>query len=79
MATRKTSPISRVAKRQQATIPQAVREALSITQGDWVAFEMQSGVVLKKVLQMDWDYLNAVAETMSEWTSAADEKAYCDL
>lgn len=66
MATRKTSPISRVTKKYQATIPQAVREALGITQGDCVAFEIQSGVVLKKVAQMDWDYLNAVAETMSE-------------
>ncbi len=80
MATRKTSPVSRVTKKYQATIPQAVREALGITQGDCVAFEIQSGqVVLKKVPQMDWDYLNAVAETMSEWTSAADEEAYSDL
>lgn len=79
MATRKTSLISRVTKKYQATIPQAVREALGITQGDYVALEIQSGVVLKKVLQMDWDYLNAVAETMSEWTSVADEEAYRDL
>jgi AbrB family looped-hinge helix DNA binding protein len=80
MATRKTSPISRVTKKYQATIPQAVREALGIIQGDCVAFEIQSGqVVLKKVAQMDWAYLNAVAETMSEWTSAADEEAYRDL
>lgn len=76
MATRKTSPISRVTKKYQATIPQAVREALGVTQGDCVTFEIQSGVVLKKATQMDWDYLNAVAETMSKWTSAADEEAY---
>ena len=57
-----------------------MREALGITQGDWVAFEIQSGqVVLKKVPQMDWDYLNAVAGTMSEWMSEADEEAYRDL
>lgn len=79
MATRKTSLISRVTKKYQATIPQAVREALGITQGDCVAFEIQLGVVLKKVPPLDWDYLNAVAETMSEWTSAADEEAYSDL
>lgn len=80
MATRKTSPVSRVTKKYQTTIPQAVREALGITQGDCVAFEIQSGqVMLKKVPQMDWDYLDAVAETMSEWTSAADEEAYRDL
>lgn len=80
MATRKISPVSRVTKKYQATIPQAVREVLDITQGDCVAFEIQSGqVVLKKVPPLDWYYLSAVAETMSEWTSAADEEAYRDL
>ncbi len=76
----KTSPISRVTKKYQATIPQAVREVLGITQGDCVAFEINQGqVVLKKVLPLDWEYLNAVTETLSEWTSAADEEAYGDL
>lgn len=80
MPTRKTSPVSRVTKKYQATIPQAVREVLGITQGDCVAFEVQSGqVVLKKVSPLDWDYLDAVSGTMSEWTSAADEEAYRDL
>ncbi len=67
-------------KKYQATIPQAVREVLGITQGDCVAFEINQGqVVLKKVLPLDWEYLNAVTETLSEWTSAADEEAYGDL
>lgn len=79
MPTRKTSPVSRVTKKYQATIPQAVRKLLGITQGDFVAFEIQSGVVLKKVPPLNWDYLNAVAGKMSEWTSAADEEAYRDL
>lgn len=81
MPTRKTSPISRVTMKYQVTILQAARELLGITQGDCVAFEIQSGqVVLKKVSPLDWDYLNnAVAGTMSEWTSAADEEAYRDL
>lgn len=80
MPIRKTSSISRVTKKYQATIPQAAREVLGITQGDCVAFEVHSGqVVLKKVSPLDWDYLNAVSGTMSEWTSAADEQAYRDL
>ena len=80
MTRRKTSPISRVTKKYQATIPQAVREVLGITQGDCVAFEINQGqVVLKKVPPLDWEYLNAVTETLSEWTSAADEEAYGDL
>lgn len=40
MATHKTSPVSRVTKKYQATIPQAVREAPGITQGDYVAFKI---------------------------------------
>lgn len=67
MPTRKTSTVSRVTKKYQATIPQAVREVLGITQGDCVTFEIQSGqVVLKKLSSLDWDYLNAMAETMNE-------------
>lgn len=40
MATRKNSPVSRVSKKNQATIPQAVIKVLGITQGDCVAFEI---------------------------------------
>ena len=80
MATRKTLPVSRVTKKYQATIPQTVREVLGISQGDCVAFEIVQGqVVLKKVQPLDWDYLDAVAGTLNEWTSEADEEAYGDL
>lgn len=80
MARRKTLSISKVTKKYQATIPQAAREVLGITHGDFVAFELQSGqVVLKKVSPLNGDYLDAVSGTMSEWTSAADEEAYHNL
>ncbi|WP_236738886.1 AbrB/MazE/SpoVT family DNA-binding domain-containing protein [Chroogloeocystis siderophila] len=72
--------MSRVTKKYQATIPQEVRKVLKIAQGDCVAFEIESGqVILKKVPSLDWNYLNAVAETLGEWESAADEEAYSDL
>ncbi|HAC65273.1 MAG TPA: AbrB family transcriptional regulator [Cyanothece sp. UBA12306] len=72
--------ISRVTQKYQATIPQAIREVLDIHQGDSVIFELVDGqVVLRKVLPMDWDYLNAVSTTMSEWLSSEDEEAYNDL
>ena len=51
-----------------------------ISQGDCVAFEIVQGqVVLKKVQPLDSDYLDAVAGTLNEWTSEADEEAYHDL
>lgn len=80
MARRKISSIYRVSKKDRAIIPQALREVLGIILADSVAVEIQQGqVVLKKVPPRDRDYLDAVAETLSEWTSAADEEAYGDL
>jgi AbrB family looped-hinge helix DNA binding protein len=74
------SSVSKVSKKYQATIPLAVREILGIQQGDCIAFEMEQGkVVLKKVPQIDWEYLDAVSEIMSEWSSNSDEEAYGDL
>jgi AbrB family looped-hinge helix DNA binding protein len=36
-------------------------------------------VVLKKVSTVDWEYLESVSATLSEWSSDADEEAYSDL
>ncbi len=45
-----------------------------------MAFEIEQGqVLLKKVPPLDWDYLDAVAGTLGEWASEADEVAYSDL
>lgn len=77
---RHKSLVSRVTKKYQATIPQDVRAALGITQGDCIAFEIQPGqVILKKAPSLDWEYLNAITETLGEWASATDEEAYSDL
>lgn len=76
----KSANISRLTTKYQATIPQAVRETLGIAQGDCIAFEIESGqVTLKKVPPLDWDYLESVTETLSEWASPADDEAYRDL
>jgi len=72
--------ISRLTKKYQATIPAAVREILKIMPGDSVLFELEAGqVVLKKASSVDWEYLQSVSGTLSEWESAADEEAYRDL
>lgn len=36
-------------------------------------------VFIKKLPPLDLDYLNAIAGTLSEWTSPEDEEAYRDL
>ena len=71
---------SKVTQKYQATIPQAVREKLSIGQGDRIVFEIEEEkVILKKVSSTDWEYLESVSATLSEWSSEADEEAYSDL
>lgn len=76
----KSKLTSKVTQKYQATIPQAIREILDIEKGDRVAFEIQEeGVLIKKVSPIDWEYLAAISDTMSEWSSIADEKAYSDL
>ena len=71
---------SKVTQKYQATIPQAVREKLAIEKGDRIIFEIEDEkVVLKKVFPVDWEYLESVTATLSEWSSDADEEAYSDL
>lgn len=76
----KNAQISKVTAKYQATIPQSIREVLGIEVGDRVQFEIEGErVVLSKLPDLDWDYLEAVSETLGEWASAADEEAYADL
>ena len=80
MAMPKTKLTSKVTQKYQATIPQAVRKKLGIEKGDRVTFEIEDEkVVLKKVSSVDWEYLESVSATLSEWSSDADEEAYRDL
>ncbi|MGB5593990.1 MAG: AbrB/MazE/SpoVT family DNA-binding domain-containing protein [Crocosphaera sp.] len=72
--------VSKLTQKYQATIPRSIRKVLDLHQGDSVIFELEDGkVILKKVLPMDWDYLNAVSATLTEWLSPEDEEAYGDL
>lgn len=77
---RRSNLVSKVTQKYQTTIPQAVREQLQIERGDCVSFEIKGEeIILKKALPLDWEYLNAVATTMGEWSSDADEEAWHDL
>jgi antitoxin PrlF len=72
--------VSKVTSKFQTTIPQTIREAMGISQGDAVVFEMENGrVFIKRLQPLDLEYLNAVSGTLSEWSSPEDEKAYHDL
>lgn len=80
MAITKNILTSKVTQKYQATIPQAIRQKLAIEKGDRVIFEIENEkVVLKKLSPLDWEYLESVSTTLSEWSSEADEEAYSDL
>jgi AbrB family looped-hinge helix DNA binding protein len=72
--------LSRLTVKNQTTIPLAVRNALGLNPGDTVAFEIEDGVVqVKKASALDLAFAGAVAGTLTEWQSAADDEAYRDL
>lgn len=68
---------SRLTSKAQTTIPQAVRIALRLAEGDTLAYAIEDGrVVLTRVApERDDDPFR----TFEEWASDADERAYADL
>lgn len=68
---------SKLTSKAQTTIPQAVRSALNLREGDQLAYVIENGrVVLMKASTPPTDDPFAL---FSEWDSEADEAAYADL
>ena len=71
---------SKLTRKYQATIPEAVREKLDLHAGDVIAFEIENdAVVIRKVRSIDIAFAQALVGTLSEWASEHDEEAYRDL
>ena len=71
---------ARLTKKYQATIPARVRRALNLHAGEVVAFDIQGEEVhLRKATPVDLEFTGALSDTLSEWSSEADEEAYRDL
>ena len=71
---------STVTSRGQATIPANVRKALHLHSGDVVIFEIKGNkAILEKAEPFDYKYHSALAKTLHEWESSADDEAYHDL
>lgn len=69
--------VSRLTSKAQTTIPQPVRVALNVKEGDSLAYEIrEDGVVLSKATQGP---AGDPFATFGEWGSDADSKAYGDL
>ncbi len=69
---------SKLTSKAQTTIPQPIRAALKLQEGDELVYEIRGQqVVLTKALQ--GPHADDPFRTFGEWNSAADRKAYGDL
>jgi antitoxin PrlF len=68
---------SRITSKAQTTVPQAVRVALGVREGDELAYELHDGhVVLTKARRVVED--DPFAE-FHEWNSEVDRKGYANF
>jgi len=71
---------SRLTAKFQATIPASVRRALKLNKGDRIVFTIRGKkVLLQRATALDLEFAKAVSDTLTEWSSPADERAYADL
>ena len=73
--------VAKITSKGQTTIPQGIREALHISPGDLIAWELTADgtATVRRIQPLDLEYLRAVEGTLTEWASDADEEAYRDL
>jgi antitoxin PrlF len=72
---------SRLTTKGQATVPLSVRKRLRLKPGDTVVFEELDArtIRIRKAEPLDLEFLSALENTLSEWNSKNDERAYRDL
>ena len=69
---------SKITSKAQTTIPQPVRVALGLREGDEIAYEIEAGrVVLTKARVPG--FAEDPFATFEEWNSPADRKGYADF
>lgn len=72
--------ISKLTKKYQATVPEAIRKKLKLSAGDSIAFEIENNnIKLRKATPLDLEFSASIVPTLSEWDSQNDEEAYNDL
>jgi antitoxin PrlF len=69
---------SKLTSKAQTTIPQAVRTALRLREGDEIAYAIEPGRVVLTRVQPDTT-TDDPFRTFSEWDSASDTEAYARL
>ncbi|QCO00205.1 transcriptional regulator (plasmid) [Azospirillum argentinense] len=68
---------SKLTSKAQTTIPQPVRVALGLREGDEIAYSIEDGrvVLMRAAVEPVDDPFHA----FTEWNSEADRRAYADL
>lgn len=73
--------VAKITTKGQTTVPANIREALQVTPGDSLVWEMQpDGTArVRRLHPLDVEYLKAVEGTLTEWGTREDEEAYGEL
>jgi antitoxin PrlF len=72
--------VSKVSSKGQVTIPKEVRDCLRARPGDLIEYELQGNVaVVRRIEPFDRAFHAALSDTLIEWSSPEDEKAFRDL
>jgi antitoxin PrlF len=69
---------TKLTSKYQATIPKEVREKLHLKAGDSIVFQFMNdgSVIIKKVRTLDIEYLKALNQSLTEWSSEDDDAAF---
>lgn len=68
---------SKLTSKAQTTIPQPVRAALGLREGDEIAYSIEEGrVILTRVVS---EQVDDPFHAFDEWNSEADRRAYANL
>ena len=68
---------SKLTSKAQTTIPQAVRNALRLREGDEISYQIEEGRVI--LMRASGDVTEDPFATFGEWDSEADREAYANL
>ena len=71
---------SKLTSKFQATVPTPVRQALQLSAGDLIGFEVHGGEVrLRRATPLDLAFTQALEGTLTEWSSTQDDVAFKNL
>lgn len=75
-----TIHISKLSSKGQVTLPKEVREAVGLHPGDMIVYEVKDGVILlQHVEPFDAAFHAALSNTLDEWATPENDKAFRDL